>query len=499
MQSDKDEVFDWSEGAALPEDLRDAVTGAETDTLTVDPGLGRLFADLRPGRCRLSRDPEALLTGTAPTLSDRALSHFLHHGFVPAPGTVHADIARLGFGDRLTVTRQGEAFRPVFTYEPIFRNARSREDQVPSTEHLLELLVGAVQRWLGDRSSVLMLSSGKDSVALALACLEAGRDDVRAITFASAPDEDEAVDAAAFARQLGVPHETVVLPDDRTEVEPIVTRCFERATEPCGDPTLVPYLLGVARAGMQPGEGLIDGLNNDSWIGYVPSAAEHRNSRIADRWLAWLRPFRGLVPPEHPLSAALRTRAEWHFFGGRWLRHTDTKRFFDGSIDTHAEWARESRARCDLDDFDFRSEVRGRHADQNAMVVKAYVAAEITGTRALFPFVDRDLIDYWFHLPEASRFDRERLVNKVLLRQLLRERVGYDDARIGKRTFQFDGPRFLTQHRRWVEHEITQCPLWSGAVRGVIARQLDRPVALQKTWPSLMALFQLSGWVRRHL
>ena len=481
----------------VPQDMT-AIRPGPNGSVEIDGRLSRVFVYATPELCLTTEDPQELLSELdrrelVPEIDPGAVSEFLHHGFVTAPGTIHSNIYRLSAGDVLEV-RPGLNYRT--RYRCPFRNALSSADELASTDRLLELLAAAVDRSIGRDPATLMLSSGKDSVALALACREAGRADVRTVTFTDG-EQGEAKDAAELANRIGLEHRVVVLPDNPAVIERIVLRYFEHATEPCGDPTLIPYLLAVASMEMQSGEWLIDGLNNDSWAGYAPTAAEVRGSRISDRYLAWLRPLRGLVSPESPLSAALKTRAEWHFFGGRWLRHSDTRRFFDRSIDTHRSWQSVSRSLHELDDFDFRAEVRGRNADQNAMIVKAYVSGECFDVRASFPFTDEKLSNYYFNLPEPDRFSRATLTNKTLLRRMLREKLDYDDERLGKRVFEFDGVGFLSDHRALVEREIFDCPSWTHEVQPLVRGLLDRPQALRKTWPSLIALFQLSGWLSR--
>lgn len=471
-----------------------AVRTLDDGRLELRGGPERIFLDLRADRCRLAVRAGDLAAGGPRELDPRGISEFLHYGFALCPRTLWRDQYKLGVGDVVHLAPGG---RPAFSVDWPWLCERSRQDQVASTDRLLALLAAAVERSIGRDPATLMLSSGKDSVALALACREAGSADVRCVTFAS-DEGGEARDAAAFAARLGLEHRTVLLREDPSATEEAILRYFERASEPCGDATLVPYLLAVHRAGLQPGEWIVDGLHNDSWMGYAPGGPEVRGARISDRWLSFLRPVRGWFPPESVFSAALRNRAEWHFAGGRWLRHADTRRFYPASVDTHRELARLSRRFRQLDDFDFRARVRGRHYDQNAMTVKAHVAAECYDARASFPFDDGDLAQYYFHLPEADRFDRAALQNKVLLRRMLRERLGYDDARLGKRVFEFDGPGFLLAHRKLVEHEIGSCPQWSPQVLDTLRGQLNRPAALRKTWPSLVVLFQLSGWLTRH-
>lgn len=449
--------------------------------------------------CLASDDPPELLaelerrkrrTGLDP----QSVSEFLHHGFVFAPRTVRAEVLELGVGDRLVVS---EGYGYGATCEWPWLGARSRQDQTASTGRLLELMVAAVRRSVGSGPATLMLSSGKDSVGLALACAELGLPGVRATTFES-DRGGEGGDAAAFASRLGLEHRTIRLPDDPDSIEHALHTYFERATIPCGDPTLVPYLLAVDGARMRPGEVIIDGLNSDAWMGLVPDRSVARGASRSERWFRWLRPLREFVGPEHPLSAVLRNRAEWHLYGGRWLRHAETRGFYEASVDTHRNLQQTSDALDILDDIDFRSMIVGRHFEQNGTKTKARAAAECFGLEAAFPFDDGELADYYFHLPEPDRFDRQTMTNKVLLRRLLRERLDYDDERLGKRVFEFDGAGFLRQHRAFVMDEITNCPLWNDRVEPLVAGLIGRPGALRKTWPSLLALFQLSGWITRH-
>lgn len=449
--------------------------------------------------CLVSDTAETLLAelerrGIRPHLDPTGVSEFIHHGFVFAPRTVRQDVLELGVGDRLIVS---DGYGYGSTCEWPWLGALSRQDEVASTDRLLELLVQAVRRSTGGAPATLMMSSGKDSVALALAIREAGLDEVRAVTFES-DTGGEGADAARFAGQLGIEHRIVTLPSDAERVEQLLIRCFERSTIPCGDPTLIPFVLAASEIDHRAGERIVDGLGNDAWMGYVPSPTETRGAARSDRWFARLRPLRGYFGPESPVSAALKNRAEWNFFGGRWLRHADSSAFYPQAVDTGKALAATCNSLDALDDVDFRSLVRGRHADHNAMIQKARVAGETFGTTPSFPFFDQDLADYYFHLPESDRFDRAGFTNKVLLRRLLRERLDYDDARLGKRVFEFDGAGFIEQYRDFILHEITGCPLWNENVRPLARGLIDRPKALRKTWPALMALFQLSGWISRH-
>ena len=51
---------------------------------------------------------------------------------------------------------------------------------------------------------------------------------------------------------------------------------------------------------------------------------------------------------------------------------------------------------------DSRAFVRGRIFDGCGTMPKGRLAARSRGARTVYPYCDRELIDYWFHLPLAA-------------------------------------------------------------------------------------------------
>jgi hypothetical protein len=132
---------------------------------------------------------------------------------------------------------------------------------------------------------------------------------------------------------------------------------------------------------------------------------------------------------------------------------------------------------------------------------KVKLVARAAGMAPLMPFLDAAVSDYYFNLPEPYRYDRSSGTNKVLLRRMLAEAVGYDSAAVGAKWFAFDGQRFLLDHADWVRDEVLGCDLWDRTIEPMFARWMQALPKRPLLFHSLHALFIVSGWYNhsRHL
>src|SRR5690606_12307127 len=108
------------------------------------------------------------------------------------------------------------------------------------------------------------------------------------------------------------------------------------------------------------------------------------------------------------------------------------------------------------------------------------------GSRLVLPWASQSVAEYFARLPEEWVFDRRRLKNKIVLREILKNRISLDSDKIGKRGFSFDKDDVVDRRWPWVYQQIAACELWNG--RGVInlSRRLKR-VADINGRPSLVA------------
>ncbi len=472
-------------------------------TLVGDPiGAARLYVYCHGPSLLTHARPAALLDtvcarGLPVSADPAALGYFLTSGLMPMPAGVFPALKVIGIGDRFSFRRAGERWVVRQDLDFPYFAGRSRQDQKPDSGHLMQLLTASVDRQLHTvKNPVLMLSAGKDSSAIAAALARLGRHDVRCLTFAAGTDKDEDAYARSLCRQLGLTHERVAIPADRPVDGDVLTAFFRNAPFPCGDDCQIPYVIALHQAGSA--DSVLDGSGNDVYMGHVPS----RNDRQRDRWRVRNRRLSAvlerLVPFGTRLDQLLRDPVQHCFVQGL-FRLREVRRFFPDAVsdDTFKEPLLEAYDQLDV--FDFRALVRGRHYDQGSCALKAQMACQAAGKKFLLPWCDADVIDYYFNLPQSARFDSRTFTNKVLLREMLHREIGYPDAELGKRYFQFDRVGFFTANKARVYEEILGCRYWekraSEALLDDVYRRLPRNprvgVALN-TW------FLLSGWLNHN-
>lgn len=469
-----------------------------------DTGERALSFSLSCGRVTLADDLGELLDarradGVPAELSSVGLSYLLHDGQTPFPSSVYRDVYRLSVGDRATIRRAGQAARADFSVDFPYFSERSREDQTPDPERLLSLLAESTSRRLsGLEGGVLLLSAGKDSTALALALAETGATGIVSATYTS-PGDDEHVYASDVARRLGLPHRTISLEAHGAGVRAALERFFESAPAPAGDLAQIPVIVLLEALG-GPGGAVIEGTGNDATFGYVPRRVDRIAARLTLGRFGWADALKPLLPPGARLNYLLRDPAELNWAGLR-LRHCDTRALFADSVETSREWRSVRRKLGSLSPVDLRGYLRGRHFEVGSQKDKIEMAARALGMRGVYPYQDAAVIDYYFNLPEAERYDKARGVNKLLLRRLLRERLGYDERAVGKRAFQFDGAGFVSRHRAFVEDEILGCGLFDVGAHRRLRRWIDAAAGRGYAWQPVLGLFQFAGWYNhsRHL
>lgn len=437
-------------------------------------------------------------------IHSESVSFLLQSGVVPPPATVYADVFLLGLGDSLELSAVEGAIRLAFHHRFSFFNAlRSREAPAGHPgQHLLQLLAEATAARIdGERPTFLFHSAGKDSNAIALALAEAGwQDRVTLLSHRSKGQADESAMSAAIARKLGFRHvtlgETDVLAGDERDA---VDACWEAAPFPCLDTVMLAYPLYARQRPEIVGANLIDGGGNDAYFSLPPSWRETISTGLA-RGAARLAPLRERTDSLGVPARLLRTPAEWLGLGGFSLQ--DARRLLPEAVSTFPHWRDESARRSAWDPFDFKSDVVGSIVAGEVHLRKIRTFADITGSRLVLPFAAEPVARYVASLPEACVFDRRRRRNKILLRNLLGERLGLDSDAIGKMGFTYDYQAVVMENLSWIEAGIANCGYWQepGAARlvaglrqaaggrgrrGAVARALLYRLFLLSKWISL--------------
>ncbi len=432
--------------------------------------------------------------GREPQLSAFGISALLHHGLIPPPHSEFAGIDALTIGDRVAISRDDDAVISSVWEYPWYR-AKSRNDNPPDEAHLLQLLTAATERMVRNAGGgFLMLSSGKDSAAVALALAEAGRSDIPCITYSSGPEDPEPAVAADICKRLGLEHRIVELENDPAAIESALTAFFRSSPAVGADLAQIPYVLATANAG-SPGGVVLDGGGNDSYMGFPVTGRWTAKTRLRIRGRKLVDFVQRHSRVDSPLNYLARTRLETAV-SGRMMRVHESRAFMPAAVDTRRYWQERERETADLDLFDAYA-VLERFITPPSSQKKHNLAARAAGHEPAVPWCDPEIADYYFNLPEEHRYDRKTGTNKLLLRSMLLEYLDYDAAKIGKHYFAFDGARFVAENEAFIRAEIDRCPLWDRAGLGLVHRWLDQIERRPLLYHPILTVFMVSGW-RNH-
>src|SRR5690606_19906941 len=98
---------------------------------------------------------------------------------------------------------------------------------------------------------------------------------------------------------------------------------------------------------------------------------------------------------------------------------------FGKSFDVNKYFSKIPKSMEALEFIDFRAFSRGSFHDHQCMMGKTNATARYLGCEVVFPWVEEELSSYCFNLPLTSKFDFEKLINKILLRNLLSNTIGW--------------------------------------------------------------------------
>jgi asparagine synthase (glutamine-hydrolysing) len=265
--------------------------------LARDPaGSRRLYVFEAPGFTAFASDLDLLRdlleARSAPLLPDAtSLFMFLEHLHIPAPFTPWRDAQQLLPGERRDYSL--ETGRRLSRVHAPRRNPRLA-DSTPGLRGgaALDALDAALHRSLEaqlveEPASGILLSGGKDSSSLLLACPEGLRAQLHCLTVSSSDGAgDESEVAARLARDLGHPCH-VMRPTPETMLTAIRER-VARFESPIGDPSAVALASFAQEIAARCGR-VLDGTGNDSSFG-IPVPERLRRLALLRRL-----PFKGVL------------------------------------------------------------------------------------------------------------------------------------------------------------------------------------------------------------
>ncbi len=422
-------------------------------TLARDPlGVKPLCYATRGSRLAFASTPAALRAGGfAADIDPAAVLEYLEFGFVTDDRCIYADVHKL---PAATVVEWQDGRLHSFTYwhAPSETRAVTFEDAVAETE--TRILDAVRIRLCADVPVSALLSGGIDSTLVCWALSKLGAN-IRAFTVSLPGEpEDEALQAEAAARVIGIPHEKIALPDLGDDMVDLVVSAY---SEPFSAYSAL-AMLQLSKAIKPFATVMLTGDGGDeAFLGYPA----HRNALLAQRLanripsftpLLWkmfrpaLNGFGSLRRAKHFLDYATGglgslTRVhdglpyydEHRLLGPRLTSRTIRQREIAPSIQS----AR--RLLTDLLEYNRNTEFVGE------FLTKVDGATMYYGIEARSPFLDREIWEFAGSLDYSLRLQNGRL--KSIPREIVSRRVGPEVANRSKQGFHLPIDKWLVS--RW--------------------------------------------------
>jgi len=393
-------------------------------------------------------------------IKEESISFLLQSGIVPLPNTIYKNVFSIGIGDEVEIKTIKNQVLLTFSHQFPFKNSLRKKEHEVNENFILELLADATSKHLRDAShTYLFHSAGKDSNMIALALAEAGlQDQITCLTHKSQGVNDESEISKKIATKLGFKHQTISSPNQLKKLHfDSISHYFENVPLPCVDNVTLAYPLYATQIDFS-NTNIIDGSGNDVYAGHIPNQIEFRNQKIFSK-LHQFRKITNSLTSDNKIRNITLTRPEWAGLSG--FSFSDSKKIFSDSSNVYDYWREEDQKRKEWDYFDLRADIWGCMVESDRVIRKSRNLAAVSNANLVLPWCDSNVAAYFSTLPEETLFNRETLKNKLLLRKILKEKIGLDSDKLGKMAFSFDFFSTLMMMRREVTESILNCQLWN--------------------------------------
>jgi asparagine synthase (glutamine-hydrolysing) len=474
--------------------------GAQRLVLARDrAGEKPLFWTQLDGELRFASEVQALLVypDQRRRLDPIAASLYAALGYVPAPRTLFAGIAKLPPAHLLVADRSGVTLRRYWDAA----TAAARPSRLDSPATLRAVLLRAVERELmSDVPVGVFTSGGLDSSLLAAAAaqVKAGEQiHTYAVRFTE-PGYDESPHAEAVTHHIRTVHHVVTADDAALE------RAFEVVTrslaEPVGDPAMLPTYL-LAAAAREHVKVILSGEGADELFGGYPTYVGHQAAGLYRRL-----PGRGLVRTLVNLLPTSTGKVTLEFLLKEFVAAAERPPLerhltWFGALgpDAHAlAWAEGL-----LDGFpgdsvrplervlwlDFLSYL------PDNLLVKVDRGTMLASIEARAPYLDREVLELALPAPAAVKV--RGLVTKAILKEAARGLVPADVIARRKRGLSVPVARWLNTGLASLADRVLGAPrLYPDApvARLLAEHRSGKRNHARKLWPLLMAELWAERW-----
>jgi len=432
------------------------------------------------------------------SVKSESISFLLQNGIVPLPNTIYNNIFSIGIGDKVTVETIDNKINLSFEHTFAFKNEQRDKETEIDEQYILKLLADATSSKLRKGvSSYLFHSAGKDSNMIALALAEAGyQNQITCITHQSSGESDESEISKKIAQKLGFKHQTLYLPKklEKSHLNSI-NNYFENAPLPCVDNVTLAYPLYNTQIDFR-GTNIIDGSGNDVYIGHIPDKSEYSKQKYFSK-LHYFRYLTDRFDSSNKLRNLTLTQSEWAGLSG--FSFGDSQSIFKNSYNVYEYWKKADKTREKWDYLDIRADIWGCMVESDRVIRKSRNLATLTQANLILPWCDSEVANYFSKLPENKLFDRQELKNKLILRKMLKEKIGLDSDKIGKMAFTFDFFSILEMMQKEVQQEIIQCKLWDETTIKKMLEHLYKNTKINfKNKVLIQRLYLISAWYNKN-
>ena len=393
-------------------------------------------------------------------VSKRGISFLLQSSVVPPAETVYKNIFIVSIGQSAVIQTINNRIDLNFSYTFPFKNSDREDEAELDEEYFLEILAEATSsKMKKNRETYLFHSAGKDSNSIALALARVGyQDEITSVSYQGKGENDESEIAGAIAKKFGFKHQKVYEPKtlEQKDMDSIYN-FFENSPFPCMDNATLAYPLYMNQLDFSKSN-IIDGMGNDVYIGHIPDRNEYSKQKNFSRFHR-LRPLTGKLSSGSRIGIATTTRSEWVGLSG--MSYADSAKLFNDSYDVYSYWSEVDKKNKDVDYLDLRASIRGTVIDQEVFIRKVRNFADVTDSNLILPWTNQKVAEYLSKLPESYLFNRKNLKNKLFLRTLLKDKMGLDSDKLGKKAYGFDYYNILMMMKKEVDYEILSCTLWN--------------------------------------
>jgi len=430
-------------------------------------------------------------------LRDESISFLLQSGIVPLPHTIYQNLFIIGIGDEANISTVSNRIKIQFSHQFPFKNKNRDTHSEVNETYILELLAKATTSNLNlNNNSYLFHSAGKDSNMIALAMAEAGyQDKITCLTHKSKGSHDESEISQKIAKQLGFKHQKLFLPKQihQTELNSI-SNYFENTPLPCMDNVTLAYPLYATQIEFT-NSNIIDGSGNDVYSGHIPNKTEFTKQRFLSKFHP-LRVLTDKLNSSNKLRKLTLTQAEWAGISG--FSFEDIEHLFKQGNNVYEYWKQESKKRASWDYFDVRADIWGSFVESDRVIRKSRNLASIYDANLILPWCDVKVASYFSTLSENQLFDRKNFKNKLILRKILKNKIGLDSDKLGKMAFSFDFFSILMLMEHDVKNEIINCQLWNKDNINTIFLKLMNKNYTKKNQILLQRLYLISAWYNKN-